>query len=303
MARSILIVDDDPINIRTFNEFLLEDYGDTIEIVNANNGVLALQIARTFLPDVIISDWEMPEMNGIELIESLKKDETTRDIPVIMASGIMLTSQDLTIALAAGAADYIRKPVDRVELQARLRSALETADYVKQLRVKNDIILTQEKELMQKNIDQLQNDLNFKQKELSANLSFLMQIDKERENFTGDLAKLKPYLNAEGKRQLEVILQAANGNGSKQSFLELENRFEEVNQRFYEALKEIAPDITKTEQILSAYSLLNLTPAEIAVTMNKNLNAINVTFSRLRTKLGVSSNTELRQVIQALNKN
>lgn len=302
MPRSILIVDDDPVNIRTFNEILIENHSSDYEVVNANNGLLALKIAKATLPDVIITDWEMPEMNGIELIKALKKDETTRDIPVIMASGIMLTSNDLTIALGAGAADYIRKPVDQVELQARLRSAIETADYVKELRIKNDIILKQEKELMQKNIDQLQNDLNYKQKELSANLGFLMQIEKERENFGEDLNKLRPYLNPEGKRQLEIVIQQINGTDNKQSLLELENRFSEINQRFYDVLREKVPDITKTEQLFSAYSLLNLSPAEIAVATRKNLNAINVAFSRLRSKFGVNSNVELKEAIHALNR-
>ena len=81
----------------------------------------------------------MPPKSGIELIIELKQIQTTKDIPVIIATGFMLTAEDLEIALNGGAVDYIRKPIDKIELIARTRSALLLSiTHKENLRLKNN---------------------------------------------------------------------------------------------------------------------------------------------------------------------
>ncbi len=298
--KTILVVDDDPLNIRILNEILLSYKWEKFEILNANNGILALKIAKTALPDVIIADWEMPEMNGIELIKALKAAESTQEIPVIMATGVMMTSEDLDIALAAGAADYIRKPIDVVEMRARLRSALQMADHVKEIRQKTEIIGKQEKELLQNNINILQNELNNKHRQLAANISFLTQLDSEKKDHIEDLNTLKPFLNAEGRTRLNTILQTMENSDYGNNLLELENRFDEINHDFFKKLEQHYPSITKSEKLLCAYSLLKLTPTEISRITGKNLNSLNVGFSRIRSKFNVTTNGELNSLLEGL---
>lgn len=136
----ILLVDDDPSNIEIMID-IIESNEDSHILYQAPDGERALEIAMKELPNLIISDWEMPEMNGIELIRELKKNESTADIPVIMATGVMTTSENLKTALEAGAADYVRKPIDKIELIARINSMLELSRsyrQVKQLNVTKD---------------------------------------------------------------------------------------------------------------------------------------------------------------------
>lgn len=138
-AHKILIVDDEPDNIRAIRNCIAETDKE-YTLYQALNGELAIKIAAAELPDLIITDWEMPGMDGIELIRNLKQNDTTSDIPVIMCTGVMTTSENLYAALMAGAVDYIRKPVDNIELIARIKSMLELSDSKKALKEKYLVI-------------------------------------------------------------------------------------------------------------------------------------------------------------------
>lgn len=138
MAKAkILVVDDDPLQLEVIMQIVEREEPD-YEIFQANSGVFALKIARLELPDIVITDWEMPNMNGIELTQQLKKDPSTQDIPVIMCSGVMISSDHLRTALEAGASDYIRKPVDSIELVARMRSMIELSRSYKEIKNLNE---------------------------------------------------------------------------------------------------------------------------------------------------------------------
>jgi len=135
MTHKILIVDDEPDNIRAIRNCLAESI-EPYTLYQALNGELAIKIASAELPDLIITDWEMPGIDGIELIKRLKHDETTSDIPVIMCTGVMTSSENLHTALTAGAVDFVRKPVDKIELIARVKSMLQLSDSKKELKQK-----------------------------------------------------------------------------------------------------------------------------------------------------------------------
>lgn len=119
----ILIADDEPANIQIIVESL-SNSDLNHKIIRATNGKILCELAEKRMPDLIITDWEMPEMNGIEAIKKLKSNEITKDIPVVMCTGIMTTAENLKLALMSGAVDYIRKPVNPIELEARVRSML-----------------------------------------------------------------------------------------------------------------------------------------------------------------------------------
>jgi len=138
-SHKILIVDDEPDNIRAIRNCLAES-DEPYTLYQSLNGELAIKIASAEMPDLIITDWEMPGIDGIELIKRLKQDETTSDIPVIMCTGVMTSSENLHTALMAGAVDYVRKPVDKIELIARIKSMLELSDSRKILKEKYRVI-------------------------------------------------------------------------------------------------------------------------------------------------------------------
>jgi CheY-like chemotaxis protein len=105
-SKTILVVDDQFENLKVISD-IFELKCPDFNILNAPNGKIALKIIDKKLPDLIITDWEMPEMSGIELIRKLKQNTATSDIPIIMCTGIMTDSKNLETALSVGATDYI----------------------------------------------------------------------------------------------------------------------------------------------------------------------------------------------------
>jgi two-component system alkaline phosphatase synthesis response regulator PhoP len=117
----ILIVEDDPTTVQLI-EFLLKK--NNFEVLIAHNGVEALEIAKKEKSDLILMDVMMPKMDGIEAIEKLKKDENTRDIPIVILSALG-QEMDVMRGLQAGASSYIVKPFSPKELLEEIKTKLE----------------------------------------------------------------------------------------------------------------------------------------------------------------------------------
>jgi class 3 adenylate cyclase/CheY-like chemotaxis protein len=120
MSARILIVDDEPFNLDLLEQEFM-DYDYLIE--RAVNGVEALEKADSFKPDVILLDFMMPKMNGLEVVKRLRANERQSGIPVILLTA-KATQEDKVAGLDAGADDYVTKPFDSFELLARVRAML-----------------------------------------------------------------------------------------------------------------------------------------------------------------------------------
>jgi two-component system sensor histidine kinase/response regulator len=117
----ILIVDDEPI-AREVMEGLLFQEG--YELTFAANGSEALSGLEERVPDVILLDVMMPGMNGFEVCRRLKTSEQWRHIPIILVTALG-SKEDLVRGFEAGANDFLAKPVNELELRARVRSMLQ----------------------------------------------------------------------------------------------------------------------------------------------------------------------------------
>jgi class 3 adenylate cyclase/CheY-like chemotaxis protein len=120
MPNKILIVDDEPFNLDLLEQEL-SDQGYAIE--RANDGAEALAKVPSFLPDVVLLDYMMPGMNGLEVVKRLKQDEKYKIIPVILLTA-KASQEDKVRGLDAGADDYVVKPFEPFELLARVRSMM-----------------------------------------------------------------------------------------------------------------------------------------------------------------------------------
>jgi adenylate cyclase len=120
MANKILIVDDEPFNLDLLEQELTEQ-GYVIE--RAGDGAEALEKVPSFLPDVILLDYMMPRMNGLEVLKRLRADESHKRIPVILLTA-KATQEDKVKGLDGGADDYVVKPFDSFELLARVRAMM-----------------------------------------------------------------------------------------------------------------------------------------------------------------------------------
>src|SRR5271155_5125291 len=119
-AKTILLVDDEPANIQIVNSILKDTYKTRI----ATSGAKALELANQVpVPDLILLDVMMPEINGYEVCSQLKLVDRTRDIPVIFLTG-QTDIDDETKGFEVGAVDYIHKPFSPAVVQARVRTHL-----------------------------------------------------------------------------------------------------------------------------------------------------------------------------------
>ena len=118
----VILVVEDEVHIRRVLEYNLKL--DGFEVYMAEDGATGLQLAREKNPDVILLDWLMPAMNGLQVLAELKADSATEHIPVFMltAKGML---NDVTQALEAGADDYITKPFNPVHLGKTIMEKLE----------------------------------------------------------------------------------------------------------------------------------------------------------------------------------
>lgn len=117
---SILVVDDDPINYAVM-EAILSDCG--YDLHHATDGVQAIDALPAVQPDLILMDVMMPGISGIEACGRIKALPQWQAIPIVMVTALN-AKEDLAECLAAGAEDFISKPVDPVELRARIHSML-----------------------------------------------------------------------------------------------------------------------------------------------------------------------------------
>jgi signal transduction histidine kinase len=118
---SILVVDDTPANLQVLVG-MLKEHGHRVRPVL--EGRLALRAARAEVPDLVLLDINMPDMNGFEVCEQLKADPKLADTPVIFISGNTETV-DKVRAFSVGGVDYVTKPFQMAEVEARVATHLE----------------------------------------------------------------------------------------------------------------------------------------------------------------------------------
>ncbi len=117
--KKLLIVDDIPENLTILYKMLHDDY----EIIGAMNGPDALKLAQSAMPDLILLDIMMPEMNGFEVCRILKEDATIKNIPVIFVTALDEEAEEVK-GFSLGAVDYITKPFRPAILKRRVKTHL-----------------------------------------------------------------------------------------------------------------------------------------------------------------------------------
>lgn len=115
----ILVVDDQTNNLQVLNQLLKNEY----QLLFAKNGLKAIELAKTYLPDLILLDVMMPGMDGFETCRVLKEDVETAKIPVIFVTALSDTT-DENKGFEVGAVDYITKPVCPSIVRARVKTHL-----------------------------------------------------------------------------------------------------------------------------------------------------------------------------------
>lgn len=142
-VETVLIVDDISMNIKLLESLLLPlGY----KLLKADNGPKAIEICKSYRPDLILLDVMMPQMDGFQVCEHLKKDLGTDSIPIIFVSALD-SVDDKVRAFDLGASDYITKPFYHNEVRARVGSALKLKRLQDELKIQNEELLRQHTKL------------------------------------------------------------------------------------------------------------------------------------------------------------
>ena len=113
----ILIVDDNEITLKLIKRYL---EGSDFDVVTATDGEQCLEIVAKNEPDIILLDVMMPKLDGYETIKTLKTNEATKDIPVIIVTALNDVTNQVK-SIASGADDFISKPIEEKLLVAKIR--------------------------------------------------------------------------------------------------------------------------------------------------------------------------------------
>ncbi|MHA7773171.1 response regulator [Roseibium sp. M-1] len=123
MAKSVLIVEDNELNMKLFHD-LLEAHGyDTLQ---TRTGIEALQLARDHRPDLILMDIQLPEVSGLEVTKWIKEDEDIASIPVIAVTAFAMKGDEERIR-QGGCEAYISKPISVAKFLETVRAYLGEA--------------------------------------------------------------------------------------------------------------------------------------------------------------------------------
>ena len=141
----VLVVDDTRENLRLLIRILAES---GYKVRPVTNGRMAVTAAQIVPPDLILLDIMMPDMDGFEVCTALKKDERTRDIPIIFISALDEIS-DKVRAFDEGGVDYITKPFEAGEVLARVNTHLTIRNLQKTLQIQNNQLQEKNRELQQ----------------------------------------------------------------------------------------------------------------------------------------------------------
>jgi len=128
---TVLIIDDDRAIHRTV---ALQLAADGLKVLSAHEPFEGIRMASGEQPDLILLDMNLPGMDGLKVCRHLREKEATRDVPILFFT-VADNAGHVARALEIGANDYIRKPVESLELRARVRASLRTKRMVDMLRV------------------------------------------------------------------------------------------------------------------------------------------------------------------------
>ena len=157
----MLLVDDNP-DVRYF---IKSHFTTNYQVLEAENGQEGWNIALKTIPDIIISDVMMPDMDGFEFCRKIRKDERTSHIPIILVTALGSREHEIE-GLSHGADDYITKPFDLVILQTKVENILSVRQSLRQkytsemlLQPKNIVLSSPDERFLQKAIEVIENNI------------------------------------------------------------------------------------------------------------------------------------------------
>jgi DNA-binding response OmpR family regulator len=265
----ILIVDDDPSTVLLLTIIL--EKGIDCKVSVSNDGRTGVQQAKNLLPNLILMDWLMPDLDGIEAVKLLKDDVLTSIIPIIFITCIC----DKTLkfkAFDAGVTDFVNKPLNAEELLARVKSALEMSDFQRE------------------NLDAIR-------KEMLAQTLKNVYYDGFQSNFLNTLKEYKASTSTDETKaevQLKDLIHELETNTKDKTWDRLETIVQETNPDFLRKLGLKHHNLTRTEIKLCYLLRLNLSTKDISILTFQTQESVHLARIRLRKKMGLNIDENLK---------
>lgn len=291
----VLIVDDIEKNT-TMLKSLLKTRG--FYSLTATSGKKAIMLAETELPDLILLDIMMPEMDGFEVCEWIMENPKTRHIPIIFLTG-KADTDDIVKSFQLGAVDYITKPFNILELISRVRTHIE-------LKLSRDAILVYSNEL-EKSKNKLEQSVSEKDKffsiiahEIKSSFSGFLglsdELEKDLDNMSIDeIKEISKSINLSAKRIynfMENLLDWSRTQMGKIEFNPIKNDLKENVRAVFEQLSLFA----KEKEISLISEIKNNTIAyadkEMLNTILRNLVCNSIKFSSNKSEIKITANQE-----------
>lgn len=283
-AKILMIVD-----ANTFDEHVIcdsifdEKY--QYQLYQVDNCIGATDIIKSNELDLIIADWDMLATSESSDRLSTETLLSAHNVPLLLLTNNTAFYNKINAPQFDEAiVDCVRKPLDMIELNARVRLLLSLTDQLRQSKLEGESI---------------RRELNLRHREL--HLELIIHSESIKEKFLEGVRGLDAFLNNEGKTKLKHIVRQFKWTINNETNINFERAFDELNSPLYQQLEKICPEITRSEKRLCVFTLRNHSGTEIAKTTGKSQNSINVAFARLRAKLGLANNKELKKLLLHLN--
>ncbi|MEO1654507.1 MAG: response regulator [Bacteroidota bacterium] len=269
---TILVVDDDIGNLKSMIQYLKEA-STHYEVLGITDPKLVFKIAKEKNLDLVITDWNMPGLSGLDLIRHFKELHPFRKLPFMMVTGIHTSVQDLEYALDLGALDFIRKPVNKIELRARVSSLLQLFYAYKVIDLQKD------------------EALSYKTLQIHQYNQNLSQIRKGLEDYLFSLP-------SKARTPIKDIIQAIPfSNLPNQEWENFKREFEQIHPYFFSNLLGQFKDLSPAELKMCAYIRVGFKIKEIASFLNLEYRGARVQKSRIKKKMGVTGDLSLDEFL------
>lgn len=312
----ILIIDD-----REFDRIIYREYlGEAnYQFEELEDGLGVLEKLPEIQPDLILLDWQMPRQGGLETLKIIKKNKAFSELPIIIITGLQ-DEKVLEEAFDYGSLDFLNKPVSKIELMARVLNAIKLNDATAALR-------KQKKELLD-----LNKIIHSQKEELEKSLSIKTELlDTSEEEHKKDIGEVKRRMltmemdNTKVSTNMKSILslvdecytqlKSENPESSvlrrlrqldrrvselaseDQSWSEFKDVFESMDGEFFTKLTERNPKLTTLDLKHCAYIKMNIDNYELARILNVEMKSLQMTRYRLKKKLNLTQDENLREFI------
>jgi len=282
----ILVIDDDVQHRSSVTQLLMHEF-EGCTVLNATNGKTGMMLIENQKPDFVISDWEMPELNGIELIRLMQSNPQLATIPIMICTGVMLDIKDLEIALENGAIDYLRKPYNETELLARIKTLLRFTRLLQEQNAQKQKIYELENQLLNEQLERQNTEVTIKALTIGKYNDLMKSVSKELRNMS------KVIYAETNSIEIDNLVKRIDVSVDNENWEEFYASFETMNPTFFNDLLKRVPTLSKNELKLCALLKLNLSTKEISDITQQSVRSIEMARFRLRNKLNLNRDEQI----------